>query len=377
MPPRRLALARALLVLAALALGAAAAPAPERLLQRDGYRLVTAPRRFAFPRDHASHPEYRLEWWYYTGRVEGAGRHFGYQLAFFRVGLDRTRAASRSAWAPHTLFFAHLALTDEDRRRFRFAEAIQRPALGMAGADSTRYHVWVDDWSAELEDDARTHRLKAGVADFALDLELAPPDAPVLQGEAGVSRKSSALGNASHYYSYPLMSTRGTLRVERDSFAVSGVTWMDHEFGTTQLDSAEVGWEWFGLRLDGGEALMLYVMRHRDGGIDPVSSGTWTTRDGRTVTLARDRFQIQPLGRWKSPHSGAVYPHGWRVRIASLDVDLTVMPIVDDQELSTHATGGVIYWEGHVRVSGAVRGIRVTGDGYTELTGYAGGAPGL
>jgi len=167
------------------------------------------------------------------------------------------------------------------------------------------------------------------------------------------------------------------LRVGRDSLAVSGVTWMDHEFGTTRLDSTEVGWDWFGLRLDGGEALMLYALRHRDGSIDPVSSGTWVTRDGRTVKIARDQFETRALGRWKSPHSGAVYPHGWQVRLSSLDVDLTVTPTVDDQELSTKVSGGVVYWEGSVRITGKHAGRAVTGDGYVELTGYAGAAPGL
>jgi predicted secreted hydrolase len=365
-------------IVLALALAATGAtPSAPGAPEPDGYRRVVAPRRFVFPRDHASHPEYRLEWWYYTGRVEGQGRHFGYQLTFFRVGLDRARAASRSAWAPHTVLFAHLALTDEDRRRFRFAEAIQRPALGMAGADTTREQVWVDDWSAEASPDGGTHRLRASTAAFAIDLELAAVGAPVLEGDRGVSRKSARPGNASYYYSFPRMSTRGGLRVERDSLPVTGGTWMDHEFGTTQLDSTEVGWDWFGIRLNGGEALMLYVLRTRAGGIDPASSGTWATSEGRTVTVTRDQFQVQALGRWKSPHSGAVYPHGWRVLIPSLDVDVTVTPTVDDQELSTRTTGGVVYWEGSVRVKGSRAGHPVTGDGYTELTGYTGATPGL
>jgi predicted secreted hydrolase len=376
MPSRR-ALARTLVFALALIAATSAAPGDDHPLERDGYRLVTAPRRFEFPRDHASHPEYRLEWWYYTGRLEGAGRHFGYQLTFFRVGLDRARAASRSAWAPHTILFAHLALTDQDRRRYRFAEAIERPALGMAGADSLRYRVWVDHWSAELANDGPAHRLRAGVADFAFDLNLTPLGPPVLQGDAGMSRKSEAWGNASLYYSLPRMATRGGLCVARDSFAVSGVTWMDHEFGTTRLDSTQVGWDWFGLRLDGGETLMLYALRRTDGSIDPVSSGTWTMRDGRTMSLGRDQFETRALGRWKSPHSGAVYPHGWRVRIASLDLDLIVAPTVDDQELSTQVSGGVVYWEGSVRITGTHGRRAVTGDGYVELTGYAGAAPGL
>jgi predicted secreted hydrolase len=247
----------------------------------------------------------------------------------------------------------------------------------MAGADSASLHVWVDDWSVALRPDGRTHHLVASSSDFAIDLDLAPLGAPVLEGEGGVSRKSASWGNASYYFSYPRMATRGGLRVERDSLAVTGVTWMDHEFGTTQLDAGEVGWDWFGLRLDTGEALMLYALRHADGAIDPASSGNWITRDGRNLVLQRDAFEIRALGRWKSSQSGAVYPHGWGLRIPSLGVDLTVTPTVDDQELRTRASGGVIYWEGSVRVKGSRAGHPVTGDGSTELTGYAGAAPGL
>ena len=341
------------------------------------YEYATKPRAFRFPRDHASHPEYRVEWWYYTGNVAAGTRWFGYQLTFFRVGIDPAWRQSASAWAPHDVLFAHLALTDVEGRRFRFHERVARPSLGMAGADTVRYRVWIDDWSASLEPDGRTHRLRARASDLALDLRLTPNKPLVVHGKDGLSHKSAAPGNASHYYSLSRLRTAGGIRAGGDSLAVRGTSWMDHEFSTSQLDSAQVGWDWFSLQLDTDEELMLYQLRRRDGSIEPVSSGTWIGGEGRAEHLARQAFAITPARRWKSPASGATYPHGWKVRVPSRDLDLTVTPVLDDQELRSRTMGGVIYWEGAVRVSGTSRGTPVTGRGYVELTGYTGRAPGL
>lgn len=367
--PRRASLA-ILALLAPLVTGAAPP-------LRDGYQLAVPPYRFEFPRDHAAHPEFRTEWWYYTGHLAGAGRSLGYELTFFRVGLDRARRASPSAWAPHTLVFAHFALTDEDRRSFRFAERIDRPALGMAGADSARYHVWVGDWTAELGGDGVTHRLRAETADAALALELAPLKSPAIHGAGGVSAKSALPGAASHYYSLTRLATRGRVRIGSDTLGVVGTSWMDHEFGSSGLAPHQVGWDWFSVQLDDGRELMLYALRLDDGRIEPVSSGTWVEADGRTRHLPLAAFTIRPTGTWKSPHSGAEYPQGWGVRVPDLGVELTLTPSVADQELVTRATAGVVYWEGSVRVTGTDRGRPVRGAGYVELTGYTGASPGL
>ncbi|TMQ71388.1 MAG: carotenoid 1,2-hydratase [Candidatus Eisenbacteria bacterium] len=323
------------------------------------YVYALRPRVFHFPSDHASHPEYRVEWWYYTGNLAAGTRPFGYQLTLFRVGVDPAWRRSRSAWAAHDVLFAHLALTDPARRRFLFHERIERPALGMAGADTVRERVWIDDWSAALAKDGRTHELRARAADMAFALALAPEKPPVIHGKDGLSRKSAAYGNASHYYSLTCLSTAGWIRTGRESLAVRGTSWMDHEFSTSQLDSSQVGWDWFSIQLDSNQELMLYQLRHRDG------------------SLPRSAFAIESTGRWKSPHSGAIYPHGWRVRVPSRDADLIVTPVLDDQELRGGASGGVVYWEGSVRVSGIARGAPVHGAGYVELTGYAGAPPGL
>jgi predicted secreted hydrolase len=250
----------ALLAISALTLGAS-------------YEYATESRRFQFPRDHASHPEYRVEWWYYTGNVSAGRREFGYQLTFFRVGIDPAWRASESAWAPHDVLFAHWALSDASGPRFRFHEQIARPALGMAGADTAAYRVWIDDWSAALAPDERTHRLHARAEDMALDLALVPEKPPVIHGADGLSHKSAVRGNASHYYSLSRLATTGWIRAGAESLNVSGESWMDHEFSTSQLDSSQVGWDWLSLQLDSDEELMLYQLRRRDGSIEPLSSG--------------------------------------------------------------------------------------------------------
>jgi predicted secreted hydrolase len=354
-----------------------------------GYRVATAPYRFAFPRDHASHPEFQTEWWYYTGHLMGGGRRYGYELTFFRVGISRERAASRSAWAPHTLYFAHFALTDETTQRFRFDETISRGALGMAGADSTRYRVWIDDWSAELDGDDWTHLLSARAPGYALDLTLTPAKPPAIHGRDGVSLKAQVGHHASHYYSLTRLETQGTLTVDGLETAVTGLSWMDHEFGTSTLAPGQRGWDWFALQLDDGRDLMLYVLRDSLGRADPASSGTLIGRGGETRHLPFSSFLIEATGRWRSPRTGGNYPAGWIVRVPDespggeglqlleQSLELRVEPTIPDQELVTRSTAGVAYWEGSVRVTGRSRGRPISGRGYVELTGYAGRAPGL
>lgn len=347
---------------------AAAADVPRT---ENGYRLSVPPYAFDFPRDHASHPDFAIEWWYYTGHLDAAERTFGFELTFFRVGLDRNRLDSPSRWALHTLYFAHFALTDVDGRRFHYFQRVSRPALGMSGADTTRYRVWIDDWLAQLEPDGRTHRLIAAEDDIAMDLELVSAKNPVSHGRGGVSQKAEGLGRASHYYSLSRLEGRGEVRVDGRTFPVTALAWMDHEFGSNQLAENQVGWDWFSLQLDDGRELMLYVMRLEDGGIDPYSSGTLVRADGSSVHLPRDAFEITARDHWTSPTSGGVYPSGWTIRIPAHGITLDVAPLLDDQELAL--PGGITYWEGAVEVTGNA----VRGRGYVELTGYAGRIPGF
>ena len=329
-----------------------------------GYRLQ-------FPRDHASHPEYRIEWWYYTGNlVDSSSRRFGFQLTFFRAGV-RTRPENPSRWAVRDLFMAHLALSDLETGRFHFAERLNRAGPGWAGASTETYRVWNQNWEAGLDSDGR-HRLRARDGDFGIDLVLEPGRQPLLHGQAGLSQKGAQEGNASHYYSLTRMPTRGSIRVDGREFEVAGLSWMDHEFGTSFLEREQIGWDWFALQLDSGQDLMVFQLRRSDGRRDPNSSGTLLDASGKPRALDRSDFSLEPVRTWRSPHSGAGYPIQWRLRLPRQGLSLTVTAAQPDQELRTRWSTGVTYWEGAVVVTGT-RGIDpVSGRGYLEMTGYAG-----
>jgi len=324
---------------------------------------------YEFPKDHAAHPEFRTEWWYYTGHLSTVkGRNFGFQLTFFRHALKATSIKSQSRWALHTLYFAHFAITDEEEADYRFQEKVSRGALGVAGADPKIYRVWVEDWQVSLQGDK--HKLKAGKEDMGLDLTLVPIKSAVIHGVNGVSQKAVGEGYASHYYSLTQMQARGELYWQGRSYKVDGMAWMDHEFGSNQLRDYQVGWDWFSVQLDNQVELMLYIIRHKDGKPDPASSGTLVYPNGRKEHLPLETFGIEALGSWKSSKSGTTYPSGWLIKIPGKELELRLKPTVKDQELTTKKSTLVNYWEGSVRVQGRLGGQDVRGRGYVELTGY-------
>jgi predicted secreted hydrolase len=324
---------------------------------------------YRFPVDHAAHQEFRTEWWYYTGHLSTVkGHNFGFQLTFFRHALRPPSIQSKSSWALHTLYFAHFAITDEKENNYRFQEKVSRGALGVAGADSDIYRVWVENWEVSLQ--GNKHKLKAGKEDMGVDLTLVPIKAPVIHGENGVSQKAVGEGYASHYYSLTRMQARGVLDWEGQSYEVEGLAWMDHEFGSNQLRDYQVGWDWFSVQLDNQTELMLYIIRHKDGKPGPTSSGTFVYPDGRTEHLPLKTFAVRVLGSWKSKKTGTNYPSGWLIRVLSKQLELRLIPTVKDQELTTRKSTLVNYWEGSVRVEGKREGKDVRGRGYVELTGY-------
>ena len=327
--------------------------------------------RLQFPSDHASHPEYRIEWWYYTGNLADSSlRRFGFQLTFFRAGV-RARPENPSRWAVRDLFMAHLALSDLATGRFHFAERLNRAGPGWAGASTETYRVWNESWEAGLDSDGR-HRLRARDGDFGIDLVLEPGRQPLLHGQAGLSQKGAQEGNASHYYSLTRMPTRGSIRVDGREFEIAGLSWMDHEFGTSFLEPEQIGWDWFALQLDSGQDLMVFQLRRSDGRRDPNSSGTLLDDSGKPRALGRSDFSLEPVRTWRSPHSGASYPIQWRLSLPRQGLSLTVTAAQPDQELRTRWSTGVTYWEGAVVVTGTRGADPVSGRGYLEMTGYAG-----
>ncbi|MGQ9920886.1 MAG: lipocalin-like domain-containing protein [Desulfobacca sp.] len=341
------------------------------VLAQQEFRLALPGWQYVFPRDHAAHPDFKTEWWYYTGHLTGEqGEPFSFQLTFFRVGVRRPDPKARSAWSLHTLYFAHLALTDIQGRRFVYHEKVGRGALGMSGAAVDRYQVWIDHWQAELQ--GEMHQLRAATVDLSLELHLTPTKPPVSHGHDGVSQKAAGEGFASHYYSLTRLATQGTLHYRGHTYQVRGQSWMDHEFSSSQLAPYQTGWDWFSLQLDDGHDLMLYVLRHQDGSPDPFSSGTLVDPQGQGRHLQLADFAIQSLATWQSPKSGAVYPAAWKISLPGHGYELEIRPTLPDQELITSQSTQITYWEGSVRISGTKNGRPVAGQGYVELTGYAG-----
>jgi predicted secreted hydrolase len=447
-----------------------------------GFARALAPRPFRFPADLGAHPDFRTEWWYFTGNLAADdGRRFGFQLTFFRVALAPPGGAARSsAWATRQIYFAHFALTDVAGRRFYAREQWQRGAAGLAGAQASPLRVWVGSWSATgappgpavpaatagpalptepaafaapagpaaptaptrsgaptalaapaaavgpirlfadaaRQADAAGDQAPGGSTDrgYALDLSLAGNLPPVAQGDRGLSMKSGRPGNASYYYSLPRLAARGELRVGGERFTVSGLAWMDHEWSTSALDAGEVGWDWFGLQLDDGWELMLYRLRrsssqagpaglpapgaaaasatdpaHPAAGLaDPASRATLIAPDGTTRVMPLSAWQFVETATWTSPATGIRYPSAWRLRYpaagaagparsagpagsagppgpaAPADIELTVRPLLADQELPL----SLRYWEGAAAAAGTHDGRPVSARGYVELTGY-------
>lgn len=333
-----------------------------------GFARATRPGAIALPRDHGPHPAFRTEWWYYTGNLTAAGgQGFGFQLTFFRRALTARPAERSSAWAASQVYMAHFALSDIGGRRFHAFERLSRAAIGLAGATAEPFRVWVEDWSAEATGtEGMTVRLRAAAGDVAIDLTLRSAKPAVLQGDRGLSRKGAEPGNASYYYSLTRTDTRGVVTIGAAAQPVLGSGWMDREWGTTTLDTGQVGWDWFALQLADGREMMFYRLRRRDGSTDPVSRGSLVASDGASRLLTPGDVTIEPLDAWRSPRSGVVYPSRWRIRIPGEGLELEVAPHLPDQELDL----AVRYWEGAVRVTGTAHGQAITGDGYVELTGY-------
>jgi predicted secreted hydrolase len=338
----------------------------------EGFARALSPRPFVFPADHGPHREFRTEWWYYTGNLrDPTGRHFGFQLTFFRIGLAPTMPSRASAWASREAYMAHFALTDTAGRRFTAASRSSRQALGLAGAEAEPFRVWVEDWSAEgVAGEATPVRLRAADGDVAIDLTLESAKPVVLQGDRGLDRKGPEPGNASYYYSLTRMATGGRIAVAGTSVDVTGLAWMDREWSTSALGADLVGWDWMALHLDDGQELMLYQLRHADGRPDRFSAGGLIAADGSRRPLAAGDFRIEVLDTWSSARDGTRYPSRWRVTVPREALEVEIAPTLGDQEL----TLSVRYWEGAVRVRGRMRGRPAAGVGYVELVGYASAA---
>ncbi len=339
-------------------------------LNRDeaGFEQVIAPRPFNFPQDHGPHPDYAIEWWYYTGNLDTpAGRHFGYELTFFRLGITTDEVERSSKWAAQQIYSAHFALTDVENDEFYAFERYSRGALGLAGATAAPFHVWLEDWSAAAAgDDALPMRLHAAHNNVEINLLLDSEKDIVLQGDEGFSRKGSKPGEASYYYSLTRMPTSGVVALNGESYSVSGTSWMDREWSSDQLSDEHAGWDWFALQLSDGRDIMYAQIRHIDSGKDAFELGVIVSANGAYTPIRPGDVRLDVLEQWQSERGGS-YPSRWRLRIPAEGLDIRITPYISDQELDAL----VRYWEGAVRIEGTSGAQPIGGSGYVELTGYA------
>ena len=351
---------------------------PPRGLGAERWKEATMPRQWSFPRDHGSHPQYRTEWWYFTGNLQDGRRNkYGYQLTFFRYGLALQPRRPVNAWSIRDIYLAHFALTDGTRNAFHHAERVSRAGPDLAGAKEKGINVRVLGWSAAME--GKRIDLMASHREMALALRLTPAKPVVFHGERGLSKKGPGLGKASFYYSFTDLKTEGTIGVPGMTApaAVSGTSWFDQEFGSNQMTQDQAGWDWFALHLSDGRDLMVYCLRKKDGTVEKESSGTLVERDGTSRHLRLSGIETTVLSRWKSGKSAGRYPAAWRIRIPGASIDVTVNPLVAGQELVTTAAMPITYWEGAVTGNGTSQGKEVAVEGYVELTGYAGTLGGI
>ncbi len=300
------------------------------------------------PADDGPHRDL-TEWWYYTGHLQAAeGRTYGFELVIFQ--------ANRRDDPPG--YAAHFAITDNTRGQFQFHERTETGKQVHAGRG---FDLNLSGWS--MKGGGGHDHLKADMPGYAIDLELSSLKPAVLHDGTGIISFGPA--GDSYYYSRTRLQVAGSVHDHGQQVPVSGLAWMDHQWGN--FVSGGGGWDWFAIQLDDESEYMLFFLRDA-GGKPSLPYGTYVAPDGSSTVLPPDSFAQRSLGSWRSPASDIEYPSGWEVRVGDAVVVLT--PTVLDQELRTGESTGVTYWEGDVRITGTKAGRPVRGVGYTELVGY-------
>lgn len=340
----------------------------------EGFSLPQTGKVFAFPRDHGSHPDFKIEWWYVTGHLFAKdGRRFGFQATFFRQA-NKSEGAETPLFQHRQLHLAHMALLDAKTGRFLHEERLNRAGWD-ADSSVTTLDVRNGNWSLRLLDEATNRMAVRGTleGESSFELEMIPQKPLVVFGENSVSRKAALPSAASYYLTFPRLQCSGTLKLGGETLKVSGEAWMDHEISSSQLSSEQEGWDWAAIQLRDGREIMVYRLRLKKGGIDPHSTLSWVDVQSRVQTVKPEGFVWKPLSTWTSSVTKAKYPI--RVEIETQDpatgkpMKLRLEPLADAQE-QTGSVGGTSYWEGACRVLDE-QGKEI-GSAFLELAGYSG-----
>ncbi|MEX0321528.1 MAG: lipocalin-like domain-containing protein [Puniceicoccaceae bacterium] len=359
-----------------LSLTAFAEPAPHEFTY-DGFRVPQPGTVLEFPRTHASHPGYKIEWWYLTGHLYAStGERFGYQATFFRNGLKPQQEYSEQPFNNGQLYLTHMAVTDVSGKSFYFEQRFSREGWD-AYARTDRLEVRHGNWSLTADPDVTSLEMHTSInSEVQMQLNLKPEKKLLRFGEDGTSRKGPAPEARSFYLTFSRMLTEGSLTIGDQQYQVTGSSWMDHEIASNQLDPNYTGWDWIAIQLKDGWELKAYLLREKDGSPSPYSALIWIDPEGNTSYYGTDSFEWDKPSYWKSVATDASYPISPSIRtthpVTNQPVEFNFDPVLDDQELNLP---GSTYWEGAGRILDASG--NETGSAYLELVGYAGRIRGL
>ena len=326
---------------------------------------------FVFPNDHGPHPDFRTEWWYFTGNLtDKNNRKFGYQFTIFRTALSKNKNNRSSDWNSNQIYMAHFAVTDIENNEFYFEERFSREANKLAGAQINPLKIWLEDWQVmqigdKIKFNLPTINISAKTGQVEINFTLNASKPKVLQGEEGLSQKGKQPGNASYYYSYTRLKTEGKILLNEKEFEVLGYSWMDREWSTSALSDDQVGWDWFALQFNDNSEIMYYQMRKKDGTPDVYSKGILVDKNGSSRLIKKDQVYLEVTDYWESP-SGVKYPSGWTLDIPDEKIKLEITPAIKNQLMNV----SINYWEGAMLIKGLKNNEQLNGRGYVELTGY-------
>jgi predicted secreted hydrolase len=340
-------------------------------VEEENFSKAIDKREFILPADHGPHPDFRTEWWYFTGNlISDKEREFGYQFTIFRTALTKNKPKRNSDWNSNQIYMAHFAVTDISNNKFYFDERFSREGNNLAGAQVNPLKVWLEDWQIIQVDEKFFFNLpvinlkaKTDEAEINFTVEALKP--LVLQGDSGLSQKGKENGNASYYYSYTRLNTEGTIVLNKEVFDVTGFSWMDREWSTSALSDDQEGWDWFALQFNDSSEIMYYQMRKKDGIPDTFSKGIIVDKNGSSELIKKDNVYLEVTDYWESP-SGVEYPSGWQLDIPDESIKLEISPVLKNQLMDIT----IKYWEGAVKIDGTRDGKPLSGKGYVELTGY-------
>ncbi len=328
------------------------------------YQTVKPDYQFSFPKDHGSHDNYPMEWWYFTGHLTAnENRTFGFEITVFRVGLDDFRV-SDSPWKSKNVFIVHTALTDDQDNKYYHQEELIRENFDLVKSSSETLDISALNHRIKLIKDQLS--LSINLPNYQLNLVLQPKKPVILQGADGFSAKSKENGSASLYTSFSNLQGEGELILNHQNYPITAKVWMDHEVMGKTVNRQEAGWDWFAIQLDNNTELMLYYLKDAAGNVTNYSKGSFINHSGIKENLDLNDYQIEVLDYWKSSETQISYPALWKIKVPKFNLDLTIKPTLANQEFTSKDLS-VTYWEGRSLV---YQSNQVTGQAYVELVGY-------